>query len=63
MTLPADFPIQRNGGQCRRQTAFHLAARKAAGSLSQFVPNWVFRPLSVGHVCLMALTPSVRQVS
>ena len=50
-----DFPIQNNGGPWRRQTPLCLAARKTTGSLPQFVPNWVFRPLSACHVRLLPL--------
>ncbi|KAB3909220.1 hypothetical protein GAQ78_11420 [Bacteroides uniformis] len=56
-----NFPIQRYEGSVRRQMALRLAAKKAAGSLPQFVPNWVFRPLSPCHICLLSLTPFVRR--
>ena len=55
------FPIQRYEGSVRRQMALRLAAKKAAGSLPQFVPNWVFRLLSPCHICLPSLTPFVRR--
>ncbi|MBD9176296.1 MAG: hypothetical protein EGP87_09330 [Paraprevotella clara] len=56
-----NFPIQRNEGSVRQQMVLRLAARKAAGSLPQFVPNWVFRPLSPCHICLPSLAPFVRR--
>ncbi|RHD80572.1 hypothetical protein DW783_09440 [Phocaeicola vulgatus] len=56
-----NFPIQRNEGSVRQQMALCLAARKAAGSLPQFVPNLVFRLLSPCHICLPSLTPFVRR--
>ncbi|ABR41023.1 hypothetical protein BVU_3397 [Phocaeicola vulgatus ATCC 8482] len=55
------FPIQRYEGSVRRQMALRLAAKKAAGSLPQFVPNWVFRLLSPCHICLPFLIPFVKR--
>ncbi|HBV19498.1 MAG TPA: hypothetical protein DEB68_07725 [Bacteroides sp.] len=56
-----NFPIQRYEGSVRQQMTLRLAARKAAGSLPQFVPNWVFRLLSPCHICLPSLAPFVRR--
>lgn len=58
-----DFSIQSNERWERWQTSRCLPAWKAAGSLPQFVSNWVFQPLSIGHVCLTSLFPFVWSVS
>lgn len=47
-----DTKVRRAG---QWQTPLHLPARKASGSLPQFVPNGVFRPLSACHVFLCVL--------
>ncbi|HCZ25868.1 MAG TPA: hypothetical protein DHU98_04125 [Bacteroides uniformis] len=63
ITHQRDFSIQRNERRERWQTPRCLPARKAVGSLPQFVSNWVFQSLSAGHVCLTSLFPFVWIVS
>lgn len=52
------FLVQRYCGREKRQVPLTLSDGVLSGSLSQFVPNWVFRKVLCPHTCL--ILPGVR---